>query len=50
MCLPTSCAAFTYLRIFVRKLLALAASVWVFHRFAATLPSPLLHFLEGEQR
>lgn len=46
---PTAQArsALTYFRIFVRKLLALAATVWTFHRFAADLPRPLLLFLEG---
>lgn len=34
----------------MRKLLALAATVWTFHRFAADLPRPLLLFLEGERR
>jgi hypothetical protein len=40
-------SAFTYFRIFVRKLVALGATVWTFHRFAADLPRPLLLFLEG---
>lgn len=49
--MPQPChAALTYFRIFVRKLLALAATVWTFHRFAADLPRPLLLFLEGERR